>query len=302
VTARAQVRILPGGRRVHLQDGPIDIVLQAFGAQDQIRRAYRAAADRFTTVLDELCSELSLLREQTRLGGREPGGAIAQRMFAAVLPYAEEKFITPMAAVAGAVAEEILAVMTSSAALDRAYVNDGGDIALHIGSGEQFVIGMVEPPDRQSLAKTLSGTMALDSNQPVRGIATSGWRGRSFSLGIADAVTILAKSAAAADAAATIVANAVDLPGHPAISRTAARELSPDSDLGDRVVTTAVGELTSAEVGQALLRGVACAGPLIASGLIEAAALNLQGTTCIVPSRESPKMAPSPGERSLAHA
>jgi uncharacterized protein len=294
--------MLPDGRRLHLQDGPIDIVLQAFGAEDQIRRAHSAAADRFVTVLDELCSELAVLREQARFWGRKPCGIIAERMFSAVLPYAEENFITPMAAVAGAVAEEILAAMTASATLSRAYVNDGGDIALHIGSGQQFVIGMVDRPDRPSLVGTLFGTMTLDSNQPVRGIATSGWRGRSFSLGIADAVTVLAKTATMADAAATIVANAVDIPQHRNIARIAARELSPDSDLGDRLVTTAVGELTSTEVDRALDRGSACAETLIVLGLIDAAALNLQGTTRVVPSVESPKMALSLGERSLVYA
>jgi len=204
--------------------------------------------------------------------------------------------------VAGAVAEEILAAMTAVADLPRAYVNDGGDIALHIGPEEQFTIGMVDRPDRPQLAGTLFGTMTLDSNQPVRCIATSGWRGRSFSLGIADAVTILAKTAAMADAAATIVANAVDIPGHPDISRVTARELSPDSDLGERLVTTAVGELTSAEVDRALARGSACAETLIVSGLIDAAALNLQGTTHVVPSVESPKLALSLGEGSAAYA
>lgn len=300
--ARAQVRFLPDGRRLHLQDGPIDIVLQAFGAEDQIRRAYSAAADRFIVVLDELCGELALLREQTRFGGREPDGIVARRMLAAVVPYAEENFITPMAAVAGAVAEEILAAMTAVADLSRAYVNDGGDIALHIASGEQFVIAMVDPPDRPTMLGSLFGNVTLDSNQPVRGIATSGWRGRSFSLGIADAVTILAKTAAMADAAATIVANAVDLPGHRAISHIAARELSPDSDLGDRLVTTAVGELTAAEVNEALDRGSACAEGLMTSGLIDAAALNLQRTIRVVPSVESPKMVLLCGKRSLAYA
>jgi ApbE superfamily uncharacterized protein (UPF0280 family) len=67
-------------------------------------------------------------------------------------------------------------------------------------------------------------------------VATSGWRckgkgGRSFSFGIADAVTVLAGSAAAADAAATVIANAVDLPGHGAITRRPASAIDPDSDL-----------------------------------------------------------------------
>ena len=190
-------------------------------------------------------------------------------MVAAVAPYCEQTFITPMAAVAGAVAEEILEAMTAAARLSRAYVNNGGDIALHLAPGEHFVAGMVERPDRPSLF----GTATLDSAQPVRGIATSGWRGRSFSLGIADAVTVLADRAAMADAAATIIANAVDLPGHPNIVRVPARALAPDSDLGDRLVTQGVGELSSAEIAAALDAGVVVARSLLARGLIRSAAL-----------------------------
>jgi ApbE superfamily uncharacterized protein (UPF0280 family) len=168
--------------------------------------------------------------------------------------------------------------MTSAAGLSRAYVNDGGDIALHLGSGEKFVVGMVDRPDRPSLF----GSATLNSSDPVRGLATSGWRGRSFSLGIADAVTVLADHAAAADAAATIIANAVDLPGHPAITRIPACDLAPDSDLGSRLVTQGVGNLCAAEVDQALNSGVQCADRLLRIGLIRTAALNLRGETCIV--------------------
>src|SRR5260370_41884749 len=152
-------------------------------------------------------------------------------MVGEVRSYVLETFITGMAAVAGAVAEEILEVMISAAKLSRAYVNDGGDIALHLAPGEKFVVGMVERPDRASLF----GTTTIDSFDPIRGIATSGWRGRSFSLGIADAVTVLAETAAMADAAATGVENAVDVPGHPRGKRVGAGERAPDSDLGERL-------------------------------------------------------------------
>src|ERR1700724_2179571 len=212
---RAQVRLLEDGRRLHLHDGPIDLIAEAFGETTEVEAAYRAAAERFVNVLDELCSELTFLRRATRTDGPLPSRTIARRMRAAVAPYSERTFITPMAAVAGAVAEEILGRMTSAASLSRAYVHNGGDIALHLARGERFVIGMVERPDRPSLF----GKVELHSTQPVRGIATSGWRGRSFSLGFADAVTVLADRAAMADAAATIIANGVDLPGHPSIVR-----------------------------------------------------------------------------------
>jgi len=296
VKPRAQVRLLEDGRRLHLHDGPIDLIVEAFGEPDEINAAYRAAAKRFSDVLDELCGELDFLRKGARLEGPLAAGVVARRMVAAVAPYCERMFITPMAAVAGAVAEEMLEVMTVAAKLSRAYVNNGGDIALHLALGEHFVVGMVERPDRPSLF----GTVTLDSAQPVRGIATSGWHGRSFSLGIADAVTVLADHAAIADAAATVIANAVDLPGHPNILRVPARSLAPDSDLGDRLVTQGVGELSPAEIESALDRGVLVARGLLADGLIRSAALHLLGETRIV-SVESSFVCASQ-VRSLIHA
>ena len=300
MTQRAQIRMLPDQRRLHLQDGPIDLIVEAFGDAREVQCAYQAAAGRFVDVLDELCAELPLLRAQAVPGGLSPKGKIARRMAAAVAPYAGRTFITPMAAVAGAVAEESLETMTLTARLTKAYVNDGGDIALHLEAGEHFAIGMVERPDRLSLF----GTATISSEDSVRGIATSGWRGRSFSLGIADAVTVLSKSAAQADAAATIIANAVDLPGSPKILRVPARSLTPDSDLGDLLVTQDVGTLSAEEVDCALQAGVAVAEELAAEGLIHSAALHVGGETRITGAalRLATLSLPETTGRSLVHA
>lgn len=296
---RAQIRLLSDGRRLYLHDGPIDVILEGFGARAEVSAAYAAVAQRFVTVLDELCAELAILRQPVADNSARPAGKIAQRMIAAVAPYAARTFITPMAGVAGAVAEEILAAMTGAAHLERAYVNDGGDIALHLEPGQQFVVGMIDRPDRASLF----GTAVLEASEPVRGIATSGWRGRSFSLGIADAVTVLADRASMADAAATIIANAVDLPGHPAVFRVRARELAPDNDLGDHLVTQGVGELTMQEIGTALGGGETLARALLTEGLIRAAALHLRGQTRIVGfPLHSNTLGNHAGDRSLAHA
>jgi ApbE superfamily uncharacterized protein (UPF0280 family) len=286
MNTRAQIRFLPDGRRLHLHDGPIDLIAQAFGRPRAVETAYRAAAARFVTVLDELCSELAFLRQRCVPEAPWPRGSVARRMVAAVMPYASHRFITPMAAVAGSVAEEILEHMIMAADLSRAYVNDGGDIALHLSPGEKFGVGMVDRPDRP----WLFATTTLKWDDPVRGIATSGWRGRSFSLGIADAVTVLADRAAAADAAATIIANSVDLPGHPAIVRVPARELTPDSDLGEQAVTQAVGSLTAGEVDQALTAGTRTAERLVRMGLIRSTALNLREQVRVVGKMGEPKM------------
>jgi uncharacterized protein len=294
MNTRAQVALLGDGRRLHLQDGPIDLIVEAFGATQAVRASYTAATERFTTILDELCGELSLLRQAAGPSHPRLTGVVAKRMLEAVLPYAADTFITPMAAVAGSVAEEILAAMTGAANLDRAYVNDGGDIAVHIGPREEFIVGMVERPDRPSLF----GTVRLRAADPVRGIATSGWRGRSFSLGIADAVTVLGESASTADAAATIIANGVNLPGHSAVVRIPACELAPDSDLGTLSVTQNVGRLLHSDIEVALSSGSAVARNLIERGLIVAAALNLQGETRVLGSARLE----SASNRSLIHA
>ena len=270
--SRMQVAMLPDGKRLHLQDGPIDLIVGAEGEADQVERAYEVAQIRFSTILDELCTELYLLRQPTR---QIPDGAVARRMWRATVDLARDTFVTPMAAVAGAVAEEVLYAMVTVASLDKAHVNNGGDIAIHLGPWTDYNVGLVDRPDNPSLFARAH----IDWTDSVRGIATSGWRGRSFSLGIADAVTALAANASTADAAATLIANAVDLPGHPAITRVPAEELQPDNDLGRRLVTRDVGELSLDEVNAALDRGEHEARRLIANGTVIAAALHLAGET-----------------------
>ena len=287
---RPQIGWLADGRRLHLQDGPIDLIVEAHGSVADVRASYEAAIRRFIGLLDELCAELPDLRRPAQADGCLLQGNVARRMHDAVAPFCAETFITPMAAVAGAVAEEILGVMVESGKLTRAYVNNGGDIALHLSRGEQFTVGLVDRPDMPSLI----GTTRIDADDPARGVATSGWRGRSFSLGIADAVTILAATASRADAAATVIANAVDLTGHPKIFRAPANELQPDTDLGARLVTREVGILSQAEITNALEAGVCKARTLLAAGRIEGASLHLQGETRVVALKD---IVPSASER-----
>ncbi|WP_370155049.1 UPF0280 family protein [Ferrovibrio sp.] len=264
----------PGGaRRLHLQHGPIDLVIGADGAPAATAAAYDAAWARFQDILVTLVGELALLRQP--LGQAHPllRGPVARRMAAACWPH-RDAFITPMAAVAGSVADEILQAMTQAAALDRAYVNNGGDIALHLAPGQSFRAGIVCNPDHPHG----DAIAVLDAAQPARGIATSGWRGRSLSLGIADAVTVLAENAALADAAATMIANAVSVE-HPAVQRQPAQLVRDDSDLGALPVTVSVGVLPIFAVREALSHGVRRAHDLRRRGLIQAAFLSLQGET-----------------------
>lgn len=257
--APPQIRALPDGKRMHFQHGPIDLIVAAEGPGQDL--AIAAAANRFQTILEELVAELPDLRRPL-CSAVSVAGPTAQRMARAVGAHTDV-FVTPMASVAGAVADEVLAAMVAAGPVEKAYVNNGGDIAFHLGANKTF------------LALGPSGQIEVPSGSDVRGIASSGWQGRSHSLGIADAVTVLASNAAKADVAATLVANAVDLPGHPAIKRCPARELAPDSDLGDRLVTVAVGPLSEIQQASALDAGLRVARDFEARGLIHAAALRL---------------------------
>jgi ApbE superfamily uncharacterized protein (UPF0280 family) len=263
--------------RSHFQHGPIDLIIGADGEADAVARAMERSWQRFGEVLSELVGELALLRRPVR----EPvafQGRVARRMFEACWPH-RSVFITPMAAVAGSVADELINFFREEGGVSRAYINNGGDIALHLKPGQSYRVGLFA-----NLAKFGGTTLELDGEfeigaaLPLRGIATSGWRGRSFSLGIADSVTVFAATAAVADAAATIIANRVNCE-HPAIVRAPANSLKDDTDLGDFPVTVDVGLLPSDLVYHALEQGVQQVNCLLRSNLIFGAVLALQGQT-----------------------
>lgn len=265
--------VLPDGRRRHFQHGPIDLVIEAFGAAPETALAYGQAWRRFRTVLAELVAELPRLRLQH---GPALEGPVGRRMDRACTRHGGV-FVTPMAAVAGAVADEVLAALIRDRDIARAYVNNGGDIALHLGPGESFKTGLITLGDEPGMGVYTR----IQGASPVRGIATSGWRGRSLSLGIADSVTVLARSAAAADVAATLIANAVDV-DNDAVQRLAARVIDADSDLGDRLVTVAVGSLSPETIDVALGRGCEAVQAMVHGGLIEGAHLTLKTESRVI--------------------
>ena len=251
--------------------------------------AMESAWKRFQGLLAELVTELRVLRLPVDQG--EPlAGAVARRMVSACAPFAP-RFITPMAAVAGAVADEIIGCFRVPG-IDKAYVNNGGDIALHLTPGTSFRVGLcANAGGKPWKSLALDGAFEVDSTQSVRGIATSGWQGRSFSFGVADAVTVLATTAAGADAAATMIANAVNVES-PAVLRRPANSIKDDTDLGERLVTVDVGRLSPEEVARALECGQRCAQGMVTDALIAAAVLILQGEVVTVGAMEPPRLAP----------
>lgn len=262
------------GNRWHLSHGPIDLIVAATGDARACALAHERCWMRFLPILEMLVTELPLLRSP--LDARalpEAKGAVAERMVAACAPFASQ-YITPMAAVAGAVADELIGCFADPD-IRRASINNGGDIALLLSGDAHYTVGVA------SEDLDVAEHLVIHASDPIRGVATSGWRGRSLSLGIADRVTVLARSAASADAAATMIANAVNVE-HPAIIRKPAHTLRDDSDLGGLLATVAVPRLPADALSAALDEGQAFAETLLASGMIGAAVLHLQGITRLV--------------------
>ncbi len=260
------------GNRLHLQHGPINLVIKAVGSTAGVQRAYALATQRMEGMLQGLVDNLSLLRSPLCIADNAKiNDATSRRMISTVRQF-RDCFVTPMAAVAGAVADEVLAAMKNADGLDSVFVNNGGDIALHLEPGQKMRVGIVPCLS----TATADASVDISAEDGVCGIATSGWDGHSMSLGIADAVTVLAKNAAIADVAATLIANEVDCDAE-CIDRRRALDIDPDSDLGERLVTVGVGALHKQAIDGALDRGVGFARSLIEECELYGVFISLQG-------------------------
>ncbi|MCG8566100.1 MAG: UPF0280 family protein [Desulfobacterales bacterium] len=114
--------------------------------------------------------------------------------------------VGPMAAVAGTVAEFTgRALMAES---DQVVVENGGDIFIHSRTETTFAIYAGE----DSPFSMRAGIKIPTQEAPFGLCTSSGTLGHSKSFGRADAVTVMARDCALADAAATALANAIRKP------------------------------------------------------------------------------------------
>ena len=255
--------------RLFLRHGPINIVLEAIGIDKDL--AYQNVKGYFETLLEQLVLDMELLKKEV-VFNRKFNNKISQSMQDATERYSPA-FITPMAAVAGSIADNILRVLINNTNLEKAYVNNGGDVSFYLNKNQIM---------KTSLAAIPNMIAEIKYKDKSRGIATSGWRGKSFSRGIADSVTVLADNAAMADAAATMIGNAVDIYNHPKIKKQPANEMYEDSDLKNLLITVEVGLLTKVEIKEALKNGYQTALQYINKDLINTALIQLSEYFCIV--------------------
>jgi len=131
-----------------------------------------------------------------------PYDKLAPPVVKEMLAAAETCGTGPMAAVAGAIAEQVgLALLRESG---EVVVENGGDCFIKVNSAVQISIFA----GRSKFSNTLA--LKIDPERTPLGVCTSsGSVGHSLSFGVADAVAVISASAALADAAATMTCNRV---------------------------------------------------------------------------------------------
>ncbi len=254
--------------------GPMTLTISAWD-QGEPRPVIAAQAARVALRLLAVLADFQhyLKRPPAELPAGRPAPKVVVRAREAAR--AVGRGLTPLAAVAGAVADE-LAEFAAGLGADKVLVNNGGDIALRLGPGQRARVGLRAWSPGEGREAPLLGRLDLSGEQGIGGVATSGWQGRSHSLGLADAVSVWAQSAALADALATALGNAVNLEAA-GINRRPARELDPTSDLGDTPVTTRVPPLEPGQRAAALAAGREAALALQREGLLRGCLISLQG-------------------------
>lgn len=232
-------------------------------------------------LLEDLAKFLPVLKrrsEELNIEDRLPD--IVRRMIEATKKM-EEPDLTPLAAVAGTTSEMVADFIFSKGGT-KVIVENGGDIALRLREGELASVGVKTAIDSKQPGYRIS----IDSTMGIGGVATSGLGGRSFTKGIASAVTVLAEKASMADAAATVIGNFTNI-DDPKITRTLAEEIYPDTDIAGQWVTIKVGELGQEKIEQALNNGLSKAYSICQNELIGGALISVQGQTVWTDSLES---------------
>lgn len=276
-TSDKRVETLPARNGVLVEHGPLRLVLKAY-TNGELNNAFSVqAADHAFSCLEQLAREYRSLQVRHGLIEKPPTGDLAREMFESVAAIGDAD-LTPMAAVAGTVADSVAAWLITHGA-EKAIVDNGGDIAIRISPqvGEESIrVGL--RPDVGSAH--ISHRIVTRAEQRSWGINTSGLGGRSLTRGIASAVTAFAATSSRADAAATAIANACFV-RDPAIIQVPANSQDPNTDLGQTLVTTHVGSLDDEIAGKALENGLQRATELVDKGHIDGAMLVVKGRFCL---------------------
>jgi ApbE superfamily uncharacterized protein (UPF0280 family) len=229
--------------------------------------AARAGAQYALKILDQLATFLPIIKKRASILKPEADyPEVVNEMISAAQAINDPE-LTPLAAVAGATSDMVANYLLKTNAT-KIVVNNGGDISIRLREGWKAEVGLCLDLVRKE----------IDYSLPVEndcGICTSGIGGRGFTLGIANAVVVLADRASVADAAATYLGNKTTVDSCN-VERDWAERIYPDTDIPGKKVTVSVGCLSATEIDLALESGQREALRLIDNGTIHGAVLSVQ--------------------------
>ncbi len=256
---------------MYVEVGPASLVIR--GEKNGKAHAFlrKEVESLVADILRDIRECLPVLRQRAhRIRNVSALPEVAKRMTAAA-KMVSETTLTPMAAVAGTVADMVKEHFTARD-IDLLMVNNGGDLSIFNATGRALTVGIGDIVT----GKVTPYVIRLKDMRDL-GMATSGFGGRSLTLGIADTVTAIAGTGAVADAAATHICNRTTIEAG-AVVRKAAELVDPETDIPDEDVTVEVGPLSDALIAQALARGLGTARDLTDRNIIDYAVVALKGS------------------------
>jgi ApbE superfamily uncharacterized protein (UPF0280 family) len=232
-----------------LEIGPASIVIQGEKDGKPYDLEKEKLVQKVDSILGEIREFLPVLKQKAyKIKNTKHMPDVPRKMVEAV-KVIDEASLTPMAAVAGSVSDALKEFLKSEG-LDLVSVNNGGDISIFNKKGRGLRIDIGDIHTGESLPYVLNIERLIDY-----GLATSGFGGRSFTLGLADIVTVVAATGAIADAAATFICNCTNTESEQVVRRKAS-EIDPLTDIPDDNVTIIIGELNEEDISNALEIGL----------------------------------------------
>ena len=270
MTADVMQNLKPG--QVFVDFGPVSMVITASRNGEGDTQLCRAAFPVIAACLEDLRPSLEMLRRYPPQVELEQLAGAGETMARAVLRTGDP-WLTPMAAVAGTVADAVADFLFAQGA-EKVTANNGGDIALRLAPGQSLGLGVLYDLERGGVDRVVH----LTAEKGVGGVATSGLGGRSLTTGIASGVTVFSRRCAQADALATLLADRSCIDS-PAVHTRLAGELDPDSDIAALPVGVSVEPLSREEKERALEQVLREAEEQYRRGNLLACIATVQGVT-----------------------
>lgn len=235
-------QILRDGR-VFVDYGPVTMVIYAIKDGEMLSQLCLESGLIIPDLLAEISGKRHILSQYSET--IDPGtlSGLPLKMVKAV-QRVKETTLTPMATVAGTLSDTLADWLYDHNA-DKVIVNNGGDIAIRLRKNQSVTIGILVDVDTGKLKKKVT----IREEDGIGGVCTSGLGGRSFTRGIANAVTVFSKRCGIADACATHLANTSYIKSEQVITELAGN-LQPESDIAKLDVVIHVGKLTPEEVNR----------------------------------------------------